>query len=92
LTFANDSTSIAGQYDINNVKLVQAITFFCGTGRAPLHTTPHRVTSAGTQAMDTKQFDILLEIGRDATPRGVISNKGATPKPIASLLEREGSV
>jgi transposase len=46
----------------------------------------------GNEASDTKQFDILLEIGPDATPRGIIADKGYDAKANRDAARAKGIV
>ena len=46
----------------------------------------------GTEASDTKQFDILLEIGPEVTPRGIVADKGYDAKANRDVARKRGIV
>jgi transposase len=46
----------------------------------------------GNEASDTKQFEILLEIGPDVTPRGIIADKGYDAKSNRDAARARGIV
>ena len=46
----------------------------------------------GNEASDTKQFDILLEIGPEVTPRGIVAEKGYDAKVNRYAARKRGLV
>lgn len=46
----------------------------------------------GNEASDTKQFEILLEIGPDVAPRGVIADKGYDANANREAARKKGAV
>jgi len=44
-----------------------------------------RLHLTGGEASDTRNFEILLDLGPNIAPRAAITNKGYVPKPIATV-------